>query len=473
MSDPNFEQEGFMHDPDASILKDALEKSRKVLESGIGSLPPADILEALVHYCIETGHNKDALLIADALLSYEPFSADAWHAKSVAEANNENYVAAKQSIIKALSLNPSDASIQITHAMLANQLGDSEQALLIYTSLLKVYPGNDEVFYGMAQLHEKAGRYHEAIKILKFLLNSEDFKKNALSDLGYCYDCLLDYTHSLFYYEEYLKIEPFDNTAWFNKAVVLCHLERFNEAVESYDFALAIKEDFAGAWYNRGNALGSIGKISEAIESYQQSLLYEPEDTSTWHNLASSLEETGEFKDAIHAFTMALYHDENHCESYYGRGSCYDALEQYTEALKDYDKALELFSEYTDVWYAKADVLFNIQDIDGSLDCYQIALKLNPEDNECRLDYGLTLAESKQFDKAEEQFLHLIHHNAEWYAAYYELAKIKHIQNNEIEAKELLKKAISLEKTKVEEMKSDFFLYCTNNQLIDLFSHII
>ena len=41
------------------------------------------------------------------------------------------------------------------------------------------------------------------------------------------------------------------------------------------------------------------------------------------------------------------------------------------------------------------------------------------------------------------------------------------------EAKELLKKAISLEKTKVEEMKSDFFLYCTNNQLIDLFSHII
>jgi hypothetical protein len=53
------------------------------------------------------------------------------------------------------------------------------------------------------------------------------------------------------------------------------------------------------------------------------------------------------------------------------------------------------------------------------------------------------------------------------------LAKIKHIQHNEIEAKELLKKAISLEKTKVEEMQSDFFLYCTNNQLIDLFSHII
>jgi tetratricopeptide (TPR) repeat protein len=170
---------------------------------------------------------------------------------------------------------------------------------------------------------------------------------------------------------------------------------------------------------------------------------------------------------------MALYHDKNHCESYYGRGSCYDALEQYTEALKDYNKALELFSEYTDVWYAKADVLFNIQDIQGSLDCYHTALQLNPEDNECRLDYGLTLAESKQFEKAEEQFVYLINHNAEWYAAYYELAKIKHIHNNENTAKELLKKAISLDKTKVEEMQSDFLLYCKNNQLKDLFSQII
>lgn len=39
------------------------------------------------------------------------------------------------------------------------------------------------------------------------------------------------------------------------------------EAIDSYDKAIAIDPKLAQAWYNRGNALSALGKHQEAIDS--------------------------------------------------------------------------------------------------------------------------------------------------------------------------------------------------------------
>ena len=55
-----------------------------------------------------------------------------------------------------------------------------------------------------------------------------------------------------------------------NRGNALRELKRFDEALASYDKALALKPDYAEALINRGNALLELKRFDEALASYDQ-----------------------------------------------------------------------------------------------------------------------------------------------------------------------------------------------------------
>ncbi len=57
---------------------------------------------------------------------------------------------------------------------------------------------------------------------------------------------------------------------WYNLGIVFDELGRHEEAVASYDKALAVKPDLYAAWFNRGIALDRLGHHEEAVASYAQ-----------------------------------------------------------------------------------------------------------------------------------------------------------------------------------------------------------
>lgn len=461
--------DGYSKKKQSQFLAETLRACLYVLNSGKGSLPAIEIMEALIHYCIEEGYDGDALRISEALIEREPFSSDAWHLRSLAQAHAGDKGNALISITKALALNPSDIGIQITHTMLQEHLLTKEEVIKNYHALLDQNPGNDEILYAVGQYYEKQGLYTEAIRIFSFLVHSEEFSKHALSDLGYCHDCLEEYEKAIVWYDKYLALEPFDHIIWFNKAVVLCHLEQYNDAISCYDYAIAIKEDFAGAWYNRGNALGSLGRLLEAIDSYKQAIIHEPNDVACWHNLGSTLEETGSFREAIEAFSMAIVHDSMHYESYYGRGSCHDALEEYGSAIADYDKALSLHASYAEVWQAKGDALFNIQKMEESLICYTQALKLSPDSVDCAIDCIHTMLEMKKVKEAQELAEHYIERfplNAD---LFYQHAKIMAYIGVEADIIKSLRIAHSIHHLDKEDIEKDFADHLGKKQIEQVF----
>ena len=54
-------------------------------------------------------------------------------------------------------------------------------------------------------------------------------------------------------------------------------LKRLEEALASYDKALALKPDFAEAYNNRGNALKELKRLDEALASYDRALAIKPD----------------------------------------------------------------------------------------------------------------------------------------------------------------------------------------------------
>lgn len=52
--------------------------------------------------------------------------------------------------------------------------------------------------------------------------------------------------------------------AWYNRGMVFCRLERYEDAVDSLNKALEIDPQSADAWHNKGVALKRLGREAEA-----------------------------------------------------------------------------------------------------------------------------------------------------------------------------------------------------------------
>ena len=59
-----------------------------------------------------------------------------------------------------------------------------------------------------------------------------------------------------------------------NLGITLKELDQLDEAVKSYEKALAINPDFAEAHNNLGNVLKDLGQLDAAVKSYEKTAHY-------------------------------------------------------------------------------------------------------------------------------------------------------------------------------------------------------
>src|SRR5262249_39121889 len=83
-------------------------------------------------------------------------------------------------------------------------------------------------------------------------------------------------------------------------------LNRHQEALESYDRAVAIDPQNAQGHYNRANALRYLGRPEPALESYRRALEIDPGLVDDHYNLAGILHELKRFDEALHSYERAF-----------------------------------------------------------------------------------------------------------------------------------------------------------------------
>jgi tetratricopeptide (TPR) repeat protein len=158
-----------------------------------------------------------------------------------------------------------------------------------------------------------------------------------------------------------LKLDPQSALAHFNAANALYELKRYEEALASYDRALAIQPDFANALSNRGNVLLELKRYEEALASYDRALAIRPD-------LA---------------------------EAHLGRGTVLSTFElkRYEEALASYDRALTIRPDFAEAHHARGTVLRTFGLIKEALPLLEKAVELAPQ----RGKFVCSLVESKRF----------------------------------------------------------------------------
>ncbi len=136
--------------------------------------------------------------------------------------------------------------------------------------------------------------------------------------------------------------------------VALEDLDRYEEAIASFQNALKDRPDDYWSWYRQGDALRQLGRYHEAIASYDRALESRPDDYWSWYRRGDVLRHWGRLEAALASYDKALEVKPTDYWSWYQRGEVLRQLGRYRDAVISYDKVLESQPEDEYAWYNKA-----------------------------------------------------------------------------------------------------------------------
>jgi tetratricopeptide (TPR) repeat protein len=121
----------------------------------------------------------------------------------------------------------------------------------------------------------------------------------------------------------------------------LLDTHHYQEALNVYNQAIALKTDNAETWVNRGNALIALQQYPEAVESYDKAIAIRPNKHEAWINRGIALTKLQLYKEALASYNQAITIHPNLDKAYYNK-ACNYALQNNLElAIDNLKKAIE------------------------------------------------------------------------------------------------------------------------------------
>ena len=158
---------------------------------------------------------------------------------------------------------------------------------------------------------------------------------------------------ALGHYLEVLKINPKHHEAWYNLGYVQEELERFEDAVASFNKALAIDPNDKDALINLGNCYMSLNDFDSSVKMYHAAIELEPNCVMSHYNLASAHHSAAtsasdpevsrkHYQEARGEFQAAIRLNSDYADAYYNLGICYQDEGDDENARRMYRAALDL-----------------------------------------------------------------------------------------------------------------------------------
>jgi tetratricopeptide (TPR) repeat protein len=124
--------------------------------------------------------------------------------------------------------------------------------------LSKKDASNELVKYGEDMANAK--RYDEALTLFEKALSINPNNDMAWGDKALILDKVGNTADALSSFSKAISINPNNSVTWLNKGLTLLRMRKFNESIECFDTALKLNNSYAKAWYNKGRALAMLGE---------------------------------------------------------------------------------------------------------------------------------------------------------------------------------------------------------------------
>lgn len=355
---------------------------------------------------------------------------------------------------KVLEINPNNVSAWANRASAYERLGEYDKALADYDRAIELQPNgiwqnvrqrlfekmpadykinSPEFFMDRAASHYKKQNYALAIEDYTQALKLDPNNQSAYFNRALCYDGLGDNNSALADLNKLLELNPnFDSAAYYNRASAYKNLGDYDKAIADYtrvaeNYSRAI-ETFNRALenYNRDPSITSGDGYTLTVSSagfvtvHTGGFEIKPLDFVSLvdfgklaqKNLGDCYKDLKNYSRAVEAYTQAINLAPNYQEAYFDRAWCYGELGDNEKALNDYNKLLELNPNYDSAaYYNRALAYNNLKQYDKAIADYSKALEIDPNNQDAYFNRGLMYIYTDKYDYALADYNKLLELN--------------------------------------------------------------
>ena len=163
---------------------------------------------------------------------------------------------------------------------------------------------------------------------------------------------------------------------YYNKAVFLGDLKRYEEALSSYDKSIVLNRQYPNSYNGKGWILSELNRHEEAISMYEKAIELNINFADAIFNKAFSLEKIGRYEEALKEYEKTI-EIQPEVSVYNSKARLLLLLNKYSEAIQIAELAINLDPNFAPAWYNKACCFSKLNNTEQMLNSLEKAIALN------------------------------------------------------------------------------------------------
>ena len=406
------------------------------------------------------------------------FDADEFEQIILHYIDNGKISLANKALQLGLEQHPNSVSLQLVQVelLLIDEKIDAAERVL--NRLLEIEPTNSEVYVQKATIYSKKGLHKKAIEALKQALEYaeddvdihsmigmeylfiDDFESarvsfakcldveydnySSLYNVVYCFDMLEQHAEAIDFLVQHIDKDPYSEVAWHQLGRQYYIVENYEKALEAFDYAILIDEQFIGAHLEKAKTLEKLKRYEEAIEFYHITMEMDTPTPYAYLRIGKCYEALGNEKMALDFYDKTVNEDPLLDKGWLALTDAYLRRGEYVKALYYIEKAIGIDEENNEYWIKLAEINLKMNLFEEAIRAYQKSIELHDDQLETFIALSDTLHFIGKYQKAVqvlEKASEIYKDNAE---IIYRMAGFTYLLGDITEALQFLETALQL-----------------------------
>ncbi|AUT02132.1 cytochrome c biogenesis factor [Nostoc sp. CENA543] len=369
-------------------------------------------------FCKLLGEEKkyeEAIAACNQAIALKPENADIWVLRTDILIKQAKYSEALVSAERALRLQPKYALAIAQRCQALLNLNKYAEANAACDLALRA-DGNwgdttaELAWYNKGIAESKLGKFLEATDSFNqaLNLNSQNSlalvgKCQALTNLARLYEAIETCDQAIKANQNWGDSSP--AIAWYHKGLAQQKNGQIEEAIASFDQAIAMNPKDADIWLTHGKALASVDKPAQASVSFEFAVKLSPNYSLALAHQSATLNKLGKYKEAQAASEQAIQGDNRWGDTtpalaWEQRGIALAGMGNYEEGLASIDRAIALNPNYAEAWNNRAVTQWYLGRYSQAIANSDRATTINPKYAQAWFNKGRILKSLERYPEA-------------------------------------------------------------------------
>jgi len=362
------------------------------------------LLAALIDHFLDHASYEKAGEAVELAMQQHPYHAAFYAKKAFIYTINEESNLALELVNRALELEPGNPEYLTQKGSIYELMGQPMKALDLFDDALENGGLINDVFVLKMFVYFNLGNYEMALSMIERIFSEPIDEDRLVMEAHFCLQLMEAFDDGIRIFKSYTDLDPFQEVVWFHLGQLYASNSLFEEAIDAFEFAIAIDEAYAEPLLERGYCLMQMELFVDASKSFEEFIELEGPDPMAYSQL----------------------------------GSCYLKMDRYKKARSFYREALKLDAKYVPAWLGLGQSFSFEERYNEALPLFIKANKIQPNNEYVMHDLGCAYIETDRLDEAEAILKKIIHSSPNFRPAWHSLASLLHSELRSDEALTLM-----------------------------------